>query len=147
MSEPYTHFMHIAFASKEAREGRSAARRYVQVKKHKVTYCAQLVGSWTTPDGLDCWTVETLLPEIARFTVPCRQVLACDRETCLCQDVGGVGLDGACDGLNGPAETAEKKMTVPVTRHPSLKNDLFCSKNKQTKPQRDALLAQYFRKK
>ena len=85
MNVPYTHAMHWSHGIKEAQEGRLIARKHVQVRKYGVTYCAQLVSAYTTPTGLDCWTVETLLPEQARFTVPCRQVRECVGASCLCQ--------------------------------------------------------------
>ncbi len=91
MNEPYTHAMHWTYGIKEAKEGRTIGRKHVQVKKRGVTYCAQIACAWTAPNGLDCWTVETLLPELARFTVPCRNVRDCPAASCGCSPVPAEG--------------------------------------------------------
>lgn len=84
MSQPYTHAMHASRCHQNASLGVSAIALRVQVQKRGVTYCASIAGCWTTPDGLDCWTVETTSPEVARFTVPCKQVRECGDSACNC---------------------------------------------------------------
>lgn len=129
MTTPYTHADHWSFAIKEGQQGRLAARKHVQVKKKTITYCAQIVGAWTTPDGLDCWTVESLLPEVARFTVPCRQVTDCPSSVCMCLTVKEDGAGAARSAPGSTASIDQKGMTVPVTRHPSLTSEIFSLKN------------------
>lgn len=84
MSEPYTHAMHAHRCRKAALQRVSAADLPVQVQKRGVTYCGVIKSPWTTPDGLDCWTVETSSPEASRFTVPCKQVRECGQSGCVC---------------------------------------------------------------
>jgi hypothetical protein len=84
---PYTHAMHARRCHESARDGVSAAGLRVQVQKHGVTYCAAIAAPWTTPDGLDCWTVESTSPEVARFTVPCKQVRESGSAGCNCKAV------------------------------------------------------------
>lgn len=77
MIQPYTHAMHAHRCHQMALQGVNTLGLRVQVQKRKITYCARIAAPWTTPDGVDCWTVESTLPEIARFTVPVRQVVEC----------------------------------------------------------------------
>lgn len=84
MSVPYTHAMHATRCHQHAVWGVSAVALRVQVKKHGVTYCGAIAAPWTTPSGLDCWTVETISPEMARFTVPCKNVRECGDLQCSC---------------------------------------------------------------
>jgi len=80
--QPYTHAAHAASCSEAARQGHVLAAQHVQIMRRGVLYCAQIVCAWTTPDGVDCWTVQATHPESARFTVPCRYVRLCIRCTC-----------------------------------------------------------------
>lgn len=82
--QPYTHAMHAHRCHQSAQNGASAVGLLVQVQKRGVTYCARISTAWTTPDGLDCCTVESITPEIARFTVPVKQVRACGDAGCNC---------------------------------------------------------------
>lgn len=84
MNEPYTHAMHARRCSESAHSGLSAVGLLVQVQKRHVTYCARIAGCWTAPDNVDCWTVETISPEVARFTIPVRQVRECGQTHCAC---------------------------------------------------------------
>ena len=84
MSQPYTHAMHATKCQQLALARINAAGLWVQVQKRNVTYCGRIAGCWTTPDNVDCWTVETVSPEVARFTVPCKQVRACGESDCVC---------------------------------------------------------------
>ncbi len=94
MNEPYTHAMHSRRCSESARSGLSAVGLRVQVQKRGVTYCARIAAPWTTPDGLDCWTVESTCPEVARFTVPVRRVRECGQADCSCAPTAA-GVDRA----------------------------------------------------
>lgn len=87
MSEPYTHAMHAVRVRQLALQRVSGESLRVQVQKRGVTYCAAIAAPWTSPDGLDCWTVEATCPEVARFTVPCKQVRECGDERCNCKAV------------------------------------------------------------
>lgn len=82
--QPYTHAAHYERSVSLAKLGRVLTDQHVQVLKHGVHYCARIRSSWTTPSGLDCWTVETIHPEIAHFTVPCKNVRLCGDEFCAC---------------------------------------------------------------
>lgn len=84
MNQPYTHAMHAQRCHESARSGVSAVGLRVQVQKRYVTYCARIAGCWTTPDNVDCWTVETTSPEVSRFTIPVRQVRECGQADCTC---------------------------------------------------------------
>ena len=80
---PYTHADHAAYCQHQAQFGRVPSRRPVQVMRRGVPYCAQLVEPWTTPSGIDCWTVESIYPEQLRMTVPVKMVRACG-DACTC---------------------------------------------------------------
>jgi hypothetical protein len=84
MTQPYTHADHAQHCREQALLGVVPSRRRVQVLKRRVPYCAQLIEPWTTPSGIDCWTVEADFPERARFTVPVKLVRACG-QGCTCQ--------------------------------------------------------------
>ena len=84
MTQPYTHAIHVKRCALDVQNGGSAVGLLVQVLKRNVVYCGCIAGSWTTPDGLDCWTVETSTPEQARFTVPVKQVRECGSADCKC---------------------------------------------------------------
>ena len=83
-NQPYTHKSHWSYGIAEAKQGRSGVRKHVQIKKQGVTYCATIAAAYTTPTGIDCWTVETITPESCRITVPCRNVRDCPATSCLC---------------------------------------------------------------
>lgn len=85
MTAPYTHADHAAYCREMALQGVIAAGRHVQVRKRGVIYCARLLAPYTTPDGLDCWTVVTMSPESVRITVSCKQVRSCGHG-CVCVD-------------------------------------------------------------
>ncbi len=82
--QPYTHAAHYERCVAAAKLGQVITHQHVQVLKHGVHYCARIRSSWTTPSGLDCWTVETIHPEIAHFTVPCKHVRLCGDDFCSC---------------------------------------------------------------
>ncbi len=85
----YTHALH-AKACGEAAKARKTLVTHVLVQKGPIVYCGVIKAPWTTPDGKDCWTVETLWPEKCRFTVSCKNVIECKSEKCSClDDVGG----------------------------------------------------------
>lgn len=102
--QPYTHAAHAARCRDAAIRGHVLSSQHVQVMRRGVLYCAQLVNAWTTPDGVDCWTVETSHPEIARFTVPCRQVRLC-ADRCVCDA-------GRADGGYGPDSEARHSAAI-----------------------------------
>lgn len=93
ISEPCTHAMHATRCRVAAQEGRVLASQAVQVQKRGVTYCAQIVGCWTTPTGLDCWIVEASEPESCRLTVPVSKVRLCGDSICAC--ISSAGQTGA----------------------------------------------------
>ena len=79
----YTHELH-AKACQQAAQARQVLVQHVQVRKGKVVYCAIIKNAYTVPNGPDCWTIETMWPERARFTVACKNVIACDSASCSC---------------------------------------------------------------
>ena len=81
---PYTHADHARACHAAAQQGVVLSGKLVQVRKKAITYCARIINAWTTPDGLDCWTVEAFSPEMARFTVSCRNVRSCGDSACSC---------------------------------------------------------------
>jgi len=87
--QPYTHAAHYERCVAAAKLGQVITHQHVQVIKQGVHYCARIRSSWTTPDGLDCWTVESISPEIAHFTVPCKQVRLCGDAHCSCLEAPG----------------------------------------------------------
>jgi hypothetical protein len=87
---PYTHAAHAA-ACREAAEAGRVLVQLVQVRRAGVVYCARLREPWTVPGGPDCWTVEALFPECGRLTVPCKNVRACDDQSCACTAAGSAG--------------------------------------------------------
>jgi len=89
MSEPYTHALHASRCRSAALAGIVLARQAVQVRKHGVVYCGAIVEAWTTHNGGDCWTVETVQPEKARFTVSVRNVRECGDYRCNCLSAFG----------------------------------------------------------
>ena len=103
--QPYTHAAHYERSVAFAKLGRVLTDQHVQVLKHGVHYCARIRSSWTTPSGLDCWTVETIHPEIAHFTVPCKQVRLCGDARCACLE--GAAAEGAPLAGEGPLHRPE----------------------------------------
>ena len=104
-SQPYTHAAHYQRCVAAAKLGQVITHQHVQVIKQGVHYCARIRSSWTTPDGLDCWTVESISPEIAHFTVPCKQVRLCGDAHCSC--VEGAAAEGAPLAGEGPQQGSE----------------------------------------
>jgi hypothetical protein len=94
MNQPYTHAMHAHKCGEAGRSGVVLSAQPVQVRKNGVIYCARIANAWTAPNGLDCWTVESSLPEVARFTVPVRQVRECGQVDCSCAPTAA-GVDRA----------------------------------------------------
>lgn len=82
--QPYTHAMHAAKCRQAAQEGLVLACQPVQIVRRGVVYCACIREPWTTPTGLDCWTVETVAPESCRMTIPVKQVRECGGQDCVC---------------------------------------------------------------
>lgn len=108
MSTPYTHVEHARRCTEAALQGVVLSRQLVQVRKRTVVYCAQIVNAWTTPEGLECWTVDSFWPELARFTVPAKQVRLCGCSGCDCADLvaekapcGAQAERGAQGGVSG----------------------------------------------
>lgn len=92
MSTPYTHEAHGKHCRSMFDQNIVAERQHVQVKKSGVVYCAQIVGPYTLPNGPECWIVESLSPEVARFTVSVKNVRLCGDSACGCaqaQEQGG----------------------------------------------------------
>ena len=100
MSAPYTHSDHARRCRESALSGQVLARQLVQVQKRGITYCAQLLEPWTTPSGLDCWTVHATHPETLRMTVPVSKVRLCGGAFCACSE--GPGAEGAPLAGEGP---------------------------------------------
>ena len=92
---PYTHEEHARRCTEAALQGVVLSRQLVQVRKRGVVYCAQICHSWTTPGGVDCWTIDSFWPELARFTVPVHQVRLCGGNGCDCAAVSFCGAVGA----------------------------------------------------
>lgn len=94
----YTHADHAKACQQAAKRREMCSRKPVQVRKRGIVYCAVIVEAYTTPDGLDCWTVESTIPEAARFTVACKNVIECCLSDCTCcgssSAVSGAGFDG-----------------------------------------------------
>ena len=103
--QPYTHSAHYERCAEAAKLGQVIVHQHVQVIKQGVHYCARIRSSWTTPDGLDCWTVESISPEIAHFTVPCKQVRLCGDARCACLE--GAAAEGAPLAGEGPLHRPE----------------------------------------
>lgn len=105
MTTPYTHATHARRCYQAGRAGVVLPLQLVQVKRKNVVYCARIRNAWTTPDGLDCWTVDTLCPEEARITVPVSQVRLCDRGDGRCSCAGGGACGGAAPAIRPGSET------------------------------------------
>lgn len=85
MSEPdYTHVLHAEACAHHAL-GRQVLLQHVLAKRGEVIYCATIRAPYTVPKGPDCWTLDTIWPEVARITVPCRNVIACNPRFCSCE--------------------------------------------------------------
>ena len=84
-SEPaYTHEDHGKACGAAALSLHVLTQQHVLAKRGQVVYCAVIKEPWTTPSGLDCWTIETSWPERTRITVPVRNVILCPSECCSC---------------------------------------------------------------
>lgn len=95
-SEPYTYQAHAARCAEAARR-REPLVQHVLARRGPIVYCAVIKELWVTPDGKDCWTLETLWPERARLTIPVRNVIQCGGDTCSCLPApcaGGAPLAG-----------------------------------------------------
>lgn len=88
-THPYTHADHWKRGIEASKRLQMVERTHVQVRKGPVIYCAQILEAYTVPNGPDCWTVESLYPQKARFTVPCKNVRLCESSTCTCGPVFG----------------------------------------------------------
>jgi hypothetical protein len=93
--DPYTHARHATRCREAADRGLVLAGQLVQILKRNVVYCARIQHAWTTSDGMDCWAVLTSLPEVAKLTVPVRQVRQCGGPHCSCSPDFGVGRPAA----------------------------------------------------
>ena len=92
MTQPYTHARHAQRCRQMADSGAVLDRQWVQAQKHGVIYCGRIIAAYTVPNGTDCWTLETVTPEIARFTVPVKKVRLCGDSVCVCAEQAvGVG--------------------------------------------------------
>ncbi|MEO8023870.1 hypothetical protein [Polaromonas sp.] len=98
-SEPYSYQAHAARCAEAARS-REVLVQHVLARRGPIVYCAVIKELWVTPDGKDCWTLETLWPEKARLTIPVRNVIQCGGEFCSCKAAAG-----ACAG---PAQAASE---------------------------------------
>ncbi|MDP2034193.1 MAG: hypothetical protein Q8K29_12345 [Polaromonas sp.] len=100
-AEPdYTHSMHAAACAKAAQR-REVLVQHVLAKRGRIVYCAVIRGAWMSPDGKECWTLETLWPENTRLTIPVRNVIQCGGEFCTC-----TASAGACAGPDQAASEA-----------------------------------------
>jgi hypothetical protein len=82
-SEPYTFLRHAQLCS-EAAARREILVQHVLAKRGPVVYCGVIKDAWTTPDGTDCWTIETSFPEKTRVTIPVYNVIQCGGPVCSC---------------------------------------------------------------
>lgn len=148
--EPYTYVAHLNRVFKQAHQGPETAHPYVQCRKSGSTYCARIESLYTTSDGLQCWIVNSILPEEARFAVYCRNTVLCPKETCLCARPEGAAAMEPATATAAPKGSEVGAGDVHVTRHFSLTNEKkrsFFSHREMSKGARDALLARYFGKK
>ena len=85
-SEPdYTHEAHASACYIAATESHQVLLQHVLAKRKGVVYCGTIKAPYTVPNGPDCWTINTLFPEVSRMTVPCRNVIACPSASCSCR--------------------------------------------------------------
>lgn len=95
-SQPYTY----ADLCREASKFGADRASYVQVMRRGLLYCARIIDTWTTPDGIPLWVVETSHPETTRLTVPYRNARFCARCICApqtpCAAQTKCGVQGAC---------------------------------------------------
>jgi hypothetical protein len=73
-----------AVACAVAAQRQEILEQHVLAKRGRIVYCAVIRGAWVSPDGKECWTLETLWPEKARLTIPVRNVIQCGGEFCSC---------------------------------------------------------------
>lgn len=148
--QPYTFAEHVNRVFKQAHQGPETAHPYVQCRKSGSTYCARIESIYTTPDGHQCWIVNSILPEEARFAVSCRNTVLCPKETCLCASPDEAPATELATASGALAGSKLSTGDVHVTRHFSLTNEKkrsFFSHSEMAKGARDALLARYFGKK
>lgn len=101
MSTPYTHDAHALACCHAARAGIVLCRKYVQVRRRQVTYCATILEAVTVGNVGDCWTVDTLWPEQSRMTVLVRYVTDCESAgggCCVCAKAEAAARSGSEDG-------------------------------------------------
>lgn len=106
MRTPYTHAEHVRRVQAAALERLVIEHQPVCVVKLGIRYCARIVAAWTTPSGIDCWTVDADIPESCRFTVPCRQVFLCS-----CLDAHLDALDAGTQAKRGQEASASEGVT------------------------------------
>lgn len=102
----YTHELHALACRLAAIAGTVLQNQHVLCKRGQIIYCATLQQAYTSPNGLECWTVNTIWPEKARLTIAVRNVVACHPASCSClfSEAAAAGSDaGAC----GPASASE----------------------------------------
>lgn len=92
----YTHALHHQRALEVAQRGQVLDKTYVLAQRGPVVYCATISRPYIVPNGPACWTLDTLFPERARLTIPCRNVIACNPEFCSCLPVPAA-VGRACD--------------------------------------------------
>lgn len=86
---PYTHEDHFQRCMDAAQGNQMRASQLVQVRKAGVVYCASLLQPLSIKDGPDCWTVESITPQVAIFTVSVRNTVLCGQADCTCLNVRG----------------------------------------------------------
>ena len=77
MRTAYTHSEHMRRAGVAALQRSVIENQPVCVVKRGIRYCATIVNAWTSPAGIECWTVQASLPEVCRFTASSRNVFVC----------------------------------------------------------------------
>lgn len=98
----YTHELHAQRCGEAARH-RQVLIQHVLAKRGPIIYCAVIKAPWTSPSGIDCWTVETSWPEKTRLTIPVRNVIQCGGDTCTCTDEA-IALALACASRDRASE-------------------------------------------
>ena len=80
----YTYALHHQRCVEAAQRGYMPPKAYVLAKRGPIVYCATVAGQYTVPNGPACWVLDTLFPERARVTIPCRNVIECPLDRCSC---------------------------------------------------------------
>lgn len=148
--QPYTYAEHLNHVFKQPHQGPETALPWVQVRKAGSTYCARIESLHTRPDGLQCWIVNSVLPEEARFAVSCRNTVLCPRDTCRCARPAEAAATELATAPDAPAGRSYPQVTMPLTGHlilTSEKKRHFFPHREISKEVRNALLARYFGKK